>query len=1422
MPQAKVEKYKFTDCMEKLSADFIAFSAYFDSLSGKFSNMSVYIDMFSHLVYYSFRVCHMESFIDFLTTTLYVMANVCRDIPPLKKDLLKKIKKEFFKNIRKIFSFKSESGDVKTYGTYKKFSNGFRVIVGSNFSKILRNFILNLVGLRLLPFSVTGRFIKLLGKPEKKSLLDNTIDLVGHIDDLMVYAEKIYHNGFSTSVFLEDSKYAQFMDKSFELSSQYSNIYYGKEKNFPSSEVMEHRVSSQKFLRELKMCLLQGEELKRRIKNNMMFTRQFNQCKSMFTDMVTTAKAKTRHAPIGFIIYGHSSIGKSSLCEHLYKLFARYKDLEWSRDLVFDRNPKSDYWDGYDSHANLIIHLPEPGADAKNLVKNKGCPVTNELLLLSDTATYAVNMAKLEDKGKAFAVPEMLVMDCNDVNMNLDLLLNNPAAIRRRFIYVHAKVKPQFTKEGGVSLDEEKVAAANLTHKMDLWDIDMYKQVPIDLVHSRKIPIDMPSKDIFGFSNTCLRLFSEHDKHQIAMENALSEDIDKYISAESFSRTFESNYDYLKSYLQIYFHLFIVSLYFKYLKWRIWWKYGSKNKNSFLYAFSVVPLVCAILLFSLKTTKLIAESGAVQSSGNFKGTVEEISSIEKKSKCGFPKRKSKVSGDRDWTNTDTFSPRIITSSRNLNDPIEITNTINKNLRYCKVLLSNGFTIDTMGLGLYSDYMLVNTHSLHGAVGLEVSSSPTQANFRSFPLDYTMLRDLGNDVTLIKMKNMIFKDIRFALIDGDSPRHSIPSTMEGCEVLSKYDDSVITVKHEDLLYDLEHTYKYIYAKHRTGLCGTPLIGTFNNRTFLLGIHSGTCRNSNVSYSSAIYASMCVSINRFMPIHSEGAIRLPKGKTITKVTKKSPLLYEDISGLNVIGALSDYEHRTMKSKLVKTKLLPYIEDIIGISPYDGNHLRYDIPMMRSKMVNNEYVSPYNNFIKKVSVIKKSLDNKIMDECIRILVDRLSEGISGNLSPVSLDIAQNGYSENFYYRSMKMSTSGGLLYSGSKRNWSENKGDEYYPNSEIREQVCEIISSYQEGETSNTLLGAQLKDEPRSFAKCQNGSTRVFAMSGYDVTLVNRMYLMPFYTLIPSNFELFRASIGINMHSDRAHWMFKDITSFSKNIFMGDYGGYDTNMPVDIGLSVNTVIYNFLKNKGYNDYSLKVVSGLLTDNLFPILCMEGNMFQVPGFQPSGKYATAEDNSLRGLFLLLYFFATTYTEVGEGSPYHVSSKFTIGQFFELTRFHIYGDDLVGSISDEIKEGFNNITYSKFCREVYGMKFTTPDKTQHTKPFGHPSEISFLKRNFVIHKDLGRFVAVLEKESLCKTLTWTLTSKVVSLDTQLVESSGSVYRELFFWSDRDEFSKIREKFLKYLTKITPFTQEDLESYFPVYDYLLHYYKENK
>jgi len=765
-------------------------------------------------------------------------------------------------------------------------------------------------------------------------------------------------------------------------------------------------------------------------------------------------------------------------------------------------------------------------------------------------------------------------------------------------------------------------------------------------------------------------------------------------------------------------------------------------------------------------------------------------------------RRKMAAGAKNWgVNDADFTKSLCRES-----PKSLIKLVEDNTRAMRLEFpgtTRGF-LDGYVLGIKGDWVIMSKHYF---IGMTESVLLTVTPARSKPFDFQStqhhvnasdLYDVGEDVVALRLRSLAFKDISSHLSPSEQASSTGKYMMAGGQegVATLVEKKTLLVKHSPTgdYISLTAYLTYPSLKAVKGDCGKGIVYQRDGGSVLFAIHSAG--DGTTGYASVIDAKKlraCFGSTSLLETNSVSALPTIVTNVVdtTLVTSqplpKSPFSYNPYPQIDFKGKLPGAVCMEKKSRLVKTKFAKTLPEIFYIVFGRFPETLYSRPVMKPHLNSNkEWIDPFSLHLSKVDCVKKSLDSEILCKVVNTLVERFVGGLLErgivSVSPVTLDVAINGAVYDVFFRRVSASKSAGFGFPGPKSSWlvlGEEEMRTALP--EVRELLASIAESYQRGEKVGFVFNAALKDEPRSIEKCEKGKTRVFFVSPLSLLLLQRMYLSPFYTFMVQFSDLFCVALGVDMHT-QAGEIRERLASFSSRWMEGDYGGYDVSMPFDIGLAASTVVYEVLKRLGYNEYSLNMVRGLLDDSLFPFVNMNNDLYTSPALQPSGKYATAEDNSLRGLILLLYFWFTL-------------PEWNTKDFFEFVRPLLYGDDMGAGVKEEVEEVFNNLTYAKFVKEVYGMEFTSASKSQQLEKFVDVDSFSFLKRTFRWSTSLERYVAPLDFSSIYKTLEWFIPSSVVSVEDQVLGMCDSSLREVFFSVEGDKFDIMREWMISVLTE---------------------------
>jgi hypothetical protein len=222
--------------------------------------------------------------------------------------------------------------------------------------------------------------------------------------------------------------------------------------------------------------------------------------------------------------------------------------------------------------------------------------------------------------------------------------------------------------------------------------------------------------------------------------------------------------------------------------------------------------------------------------------------------------------------------------------------------------------------------------------------------------------------------------------------------------------------------------------------------------------------------------------------------------------------------------------------------------------------------------------------------------------------------------------------------------------------------------------------------------------------------------------------------------------------------DTLKATKGVFAGDIAKWDGSMNNMVQDAIKEVILEFVP------LNYQQVSDVLLENAIrSIVAVQDDTYITTHSMPSGHYLTAILNSLVNRF----YTAMWYTrETGCVS----TTKF----LREVVDF-VYGDDKVVGINAN-ENILNAISMTNFF-ESMGMGFTDSLKNPILEPFQDLQDITFLKRYFRYHDELGKIVCPLELRTLQSGISFFDYKK--EMDTVMLAKIDTYQREIYLWPDR-------------------------------------------
>lgn len=254
-------------------------------------------------------------------------------------------------------------------------------------------------------------------------------------------------------------------------------------------------VNYHEFLDRISRCIQEGETIVRYAtdfddsKEKMMIKKLLSDVRIIQANELTKRAAqKTRRAPLGILLYGGSSVGKSGISNYLFNHLGSVLDLPVSDDFKYTRCFSDEYWSGFTT-SKWYLQLDDVAARNKNLADDT---TVSEILQIINNVPYTPPQADLCDKGKTPLKPEIVVGTTNVQDLNAYIYYENTLAILRRFS-IHVKVvpKPEYSKDPSLNddlrmLDPMKLPLLGTEEYLNCWEFQIFRVRP-ELYQKRQI-----------------------------------------------------------------------------------------------------------------------------------------------------------------------------------------------------------------------------------------------------------------------------------------------------------------------------------------------------------------------------------------------------------------------------------------------------------------------------------------------------------------------------------------------------------------------------------------------------------------------------------------------------------------------------------------------------------------------------------------------------------------------------------------------------------------------------------------------------------------------------------------------------------------------------------------------------------------------
>lgn len=1120
--------------------------------------------------------------------------------------------------------------------------------------------------------------------------------------------------------------------------------------------------------------------------------------------------AAVRKPPFSVLVAGPPGIGKSTVVGLIGSVYANTVTREGFYDLKYDPNTtvysyssSDDFMSGYKGDAQWNFLMDDIGREHVNHVKNGKCVALNDVITIINSIGIASNQAALEDKGRIPINPKLVTATTNTKDLNAYFGVSEPSAVLRRFPYVICPIlKPEFVDPiSGLMKKLDYIENDPLFYRIEcvrITTLDSKIIVHYD-VFLPELNKAVPQADIGDYRTECtvqeltkflVNKIIIHENNANVMANTSSilreatmcvhnvsslhtcvdceDSTNKALVSQSFNFFRKKNpkrpkyisfikklYDYSPTYVQD-----------RMIDWLF--QHQPKKLLEIMIAdtYRHVPERVIALRYA---------AGVAAGAAGMYGLYSMLSFMFV-SNTKSESQENPVEAQTDiWSTQEKHQDffRVPTTTKKDND-LEIVKSVSRSM--FRLSVSNGnSTQNVCAITLGNSFYLTTSHAFPPSTKWQcIADYGCSAFHTSSTLGFTLteynLTRLPNDLIIFSSASLLpRKPISkfFPQIEDKVGRKALILCMlpgGEIEVGNVETTGVVPITYSSDNGPITGNYcdgQRIDRKPIRGDCGSVIISYSSKGYFVSGIQ---CAGSPISSPMNRIIISQVSQQLMDKVQNTGSLVAMASSSgsldIHTNNRTGPLLPPHTKGIHhwiekdshtiVLGSFakrSSHSSETSPSIICK--------DLESIFQYKNQLVS---PLMSPELRDNgEWVNPFTIATNLMAQPTPHYDDEILEKASNSFVydTTIDSSWLHDCGPVDVVTAINGVHGDSYLPSIPMSTSGGFPFPGAKRQYFHYDGEYYHPLPELLLAIEDLEASYLLGNRANVIFQGSLKDEPIKMKKRISGETRIFTACPVSFTIVVRKQYLNITKAIRMNNFITECAVGMNCYSDVWGELKDYLCAFGEDkIIAGDYKSYDKKMPANVILAAFRVLITWMKLFSKLSYAdEQICIGIATDIAFPIVNMNGDLFQFFGSNPSGQPLTVIINSIVNS---LYMRVAYFDIIGE-----------VHTFRKCVRLMVLGDD---NIMGSNNPSFNHTTIVAALHKR-GVKYTMADKESESVPFIKIYDTDFLKRTFTQNE--VRIVAPLAISSILKSLSMTVHRGNISDEETLAQSYLSARREM-------------------------------------------------
>lgn len=338
------------------------------------------------------------------------------------------------------------------------------------------------------------------------------------VDTLLFLCERGYQcmkTGSMDPIYHSGSSYEKWFNKATDLKQQSALLA------FPEA----HGIDRFTFLADLREAVEQGEAIYKHAVRMGEYERKtvralVSELAMIKANETTKREAqKERKAPFSVLLYGGSSIGKSTLTKMLFYQYGKVHNLPTGSEFKYTRNACDDFWSGFNS-SQWCVQLDDIAFMHPNKAQS-GDPSIMEMLQVVNNVPFVPNQAELTDKGRTPVRCEMVIATSNCNDLNAYHYFQTPLAVQRRLPFViDVQPKPEFAKHECM-LDSSKITQVD-GEWPNYWLYTVYGVEPVGTERLRQQGklVELAS---FSETNAFLAWFSKESVKHARVQKMVSD-----------------------------------------------------------------------------------------------------------------------------------------------------------------------------------------------------------------------------------------------------------------------------------------------------------------------------------------------------------------------------------------------------------------------------------------------------------------------------------------------------------------------------------------------------------------------------------------------------------------------------------------------------------------------------------------------------------------------------------------------------------------------------------------------------------------------------------------------------------------------------------------------------------------------------------